>query len=73
MKFYKERLLSDAQLKRLGEHKYSCTSNSICDSLLQPWWNWLVTYVPIWLAPNLITLTGLFINVITTLILVWYV
>ncbi|XP_017772691.1 PREDICTED: choline/ethanolaminephosphotransferase 1 isoform X5 [Nicrophorus vespilloides] len=72
MKFYKERLLSDVQLKRLGEHKYSCTSNSICDTLLQPWWNWLVSKVPIWLAPNLITLIGLFVNISTTLILVWY-
>lgn len=71
MKLYKDRLLSDAQLKRLGEHKYSCSSTSICDSLLQPWWNWLVTYIPIWLAPNLITVTGLFINVITTLVLIW--
>lgn len=71
MKFYKQRLLSDAQLKRLGEHQYSCQSNSLLDKLLQPYWNWLVSKVPIWLAPNLLTICGLIINIITALILVW--
>ncbi|XP_068906016.1 cholinephosphotransferase 1 isoform X4 [Tenebrio molitor] len=72
MKLYKERLLSDAQLKRLGEHQYSCQSVSILDKLLQPYWNWLTSKVPIWLAPNLITILGLIVNIVTALILIWY-
>ncbi|XP_012260392.1 cholinephosphotransferase 1 isoform X5 [Athalia rosae] len=72
MQFYKERLLSPGQLKRLNEHKYSCTSVSLMDPFLQPWWNWLVSKVPLWLAPNLITIIGLVINILTTLILVWH-
>ncbi|XP_013140593.1 PREDICTED: cholinephosphotransferase 1 [Papilio polytes] len=72
MQFYKERILNAAQLKRLSEHKYSCTSASILDAWLQPWWCWLVSKTPLWLAPNLITILGLIINVVTTLILVWY-
>ncbi|XP_011871639.1 PREDICTED: cholinephosphotransferase 1 isoform X3 [Vollenhovia emeryi] len=72
MQFYKERLLSPGQLKRLSEHKYSCTSNSLLDGLLQPWWDWLVSKVPLWLAPNLITVLGLIVNIVTTLILVYY-
>ncbi|XP_018316431.1 choline/ethanolaminephosphotransferase 1 isoform X5 [Mycetomoellerius zeteki] len=72
MQFYKDRLLSSGQLKRLSEHKYSCTSNSILDGLLQPWWDWLVSKVPLWLAPNLITVLGLIVNIVTTLILVYY-
>ncbi|XP_063909530.1 cholinephosphotransferase 1-like isoform X4 [Zophobas morio] len=72
MKLYKERLLSDAQLKRLGEHQYSCQSVSIMDKLLQPYWNWLTSKVPIWLAPNLITILGLVVNIVTALILIWY-
>lgn len=71
MKLYKQRLLSEAQLKRLGEHQYSCQSNSILDKLLQPYWNWLVSKIPIWLAPNLLTICGLIINIVTSLILVW--
>ncbi|GLH13294.1 Putative sn-12-diacylglycerol ethanolamine-and cholinephosphotransferase [Gryllus bimaculatus] len=72
MFLYKERLLSPGQLKRLSEHKYSFTSTSLLDSLLQPWWNWLVSKLPLWLAPNLITVWGLIVNILTTLILVWY-
>ncbi|XP_066992925.2 choline/ethanolaminephosphotransferase 1 isoform X4 [Anabrus simplex] len=72
MWFYKERLLSSGQLKRLSEHRYSCTSVSLLDPLLQPWWNWLVSKLPLWLAPNLITVSGLIVNILTTLILVWY-
>ncbi|KPJ16243.1 Choline/ethanolaminephosphotransferase 1 [Papilio machaon] len=72
MQFYKERILNAAQLKRLSEHKYSCTSASILDAWLQPWWCWLVSKTPLWLAPNLITILGLIVNVVTTLILVWY-
>lgn len=71
MKLFKDKLLSSAQLKRLGEHKYSCSSNSLFDPLLQPYWTWLVGRVPIWLAPNLITILGLLVNIFTTLILVW--
>ncbi|XP_044255893.1 choline/ethanolaminephosphotransferase 1 isoform X3 [Tribolium madens] len=72
MKLYKERLLSDAQLKRLGEHQYSCQSVSILDKLLQPYWNWLTSKVPLWLAPNLITILGLIVNIVTALILIWF-
>ncbi|XP_021188912.1 cholinephosphotransferase 1 isoform X3 [Helicoverpa armigera] len=72
MQFYKERILNAAQLKRLSEHKYSCTSASILDAWLQPWWCWLVSKTPLWLAPNLITILGLIVNIVTTLILVWF-
>ncbi|XP_029036926.1 choline/ethanolaminephosphotransferase 1 bbc isoform X7 [Osmia lignaria lignaria] len=72
MQFYKEKLLSPGQLKRLSEHKYSCTTNSLLDGLLQPWWDWLVSKVPLWLAPNLITILGLIVNIVTTLILIYY-
>ncbi|XP_076175435.1 choline/ethanolaminephosphotransferase 1 bbc isoform X5 [Ptiloglossa arizonensis] len=72
MQLYKEKLLSPLQLKRLNEHKYKCTTKSLLDELLQPWWNWLVSKVPLWLAPNLITVLGLTVNILTTLILVYY-
>ncbi|XP_037086484.1 cholinephosphotransferase 1-like isoform X2 [Pollicipes pollicipes] len=72
MLFGRDRLLSPAKLQSLDEHKYSCQSNSILDPFMQPWWNWLVTKCPLWLAPNLITLAGLAVNIITTLILVYY-
>ncbi|XP_054269904.1 choline/ethanolaminephosphotransferase 1 isoform X4 [Macrosteles quadrilineatus] len=72
MIFFKEKLLSAAQLKRLGEHKYKYDSCSLLDPYLQVYWNWLVSKVPIWLAPNLITILGLLVNILTTLLLVWF-
>ncbi|XP_034949788.1 choline/ethanolaminephosphotransferase 1 isoform X2 [Chelonus insularis] len=72
MQIYKEKILSPGQLKRLSEHKYSCSNASFLDKYLQFWWEWLVDKVPLWLAPNLITIVGLIINIATTLILVYY-
>ncbi|KAH8384636.1 hypothetical protein KR093_003774 [Drosophila rubida] len=63
-------ILSPQQLRKLSEHKYSCFSASLLDPLLQPWWNWLVAQTPLWLAPNLITIVGLILNIVTTLILI---
>ena len=64
-------VLSSSQLKRLGDHKYSCTSSSLLEPFLQPWWNWVVSQLPFWLAPNLITITGLAVNIITSLVLIY--
>ncbi|XP_057662569.1 cholinephosphotransferase 1 isoform X1 [Diorhabda carinulata] len=72
MKLYRQKLLSEVQLKKLGEHEYSCQSHSLLDKILQPYWSWLVLKVPIWLAPNLITIVGLCINIFTSLLLTWY-
>lgn len=70
--FDSQRILSPAQLKRLSEHKYSCASDSLLDPVLQPYWNKLTSCLPLWLAPNLITVAGLIVNILTTLVLVWY-
>uniref|UniRef100_A0AAG5DHC2 diacylglycerol cholinephosphotransferase n=1 Tax=Anopheles atroparvus TaxID=41427 RepID=A0AAG5DHC2_ANOAO len=72
MYFYKQKLLHPVQLKKLGDHKYSCTNVSLMDPFLQPWWCWLVSKVPMWFAPNLITIVGLIINIITTLVLIYF-
>jgi hypothetical protein len=70
--FDSQKILSPAQLKRLSEHKYSCASDSLLDPVLQPYWNKLTSCLPLWLAPNLITVAGLIVNILTTLVLVWY-
>lgn len=44
----------------LLKYKYSGEDRSIISLyVLSPYWNWLVTWVPLSVAPNLITLTGL--------------
>lgn len=66
------RVLSDSQLKRLVDHKYSTEGRSLIEPLFQPYWNWLVTKMPLWLAPNLMTISGLAVNVISSLVVVFY-
>lgn len=72
MIFSSNDILTPAQLKRLAEHKYSSCGSTFLDPLLQPYWNWLVTKLPLSLAPNLMTISGLIITIVTTLILVYY-
>ncbi|PAV59255.1 hypothetical protein WR25_09898 [Diploscapter pachys] len=63
-------LCTPEEMKRLGEHKYSCVDNSFLDELIMKrWWEYAVTWCPMWMAPNLITLIGLIINLATILIL----
>lgn len=72
LKMKSDSVLSNSQLKRLAEHKYSCTNSSLLDPFLQPWWNWVVQCLPLWLAPNLITIMGLAVNIVTSLVLIYY-
>ncbi|XP_067128235.1 choline/ethanolaminephosphotransferase 1-like isoform X2 [Centruroides vittatus] len=72
MIFSSNDILSPSQLKRLTEHRYSSSGSTILDPLVQLFWNWLVTKLPIWLSPNLMTISGLFVNIFTSLLLIFY-
>ncbi|XP_044535084.1 cholinephosphotransferase 1 [Gracilinanus agilis] len=64
--------LSLVQLRRLEEHRYSAEGSSLFEPVLQPFWSWLVELVPLWMAPNAITLLGLLLNLLSSLLLVFY-
>lgn len=64
--------LSPAQLKRLEEHKYSASGRSLFEPPCQIYWNWLVQQIPTWIAPNTLTIVGLLVNILSTLVLVYY-
>lgn len=64
--------LSRQQLRRLEDHRYSSDGRSLMEFFMQGYWCWLVNKVPLWMAPNLITIVGLATNIISTLILVYY-
>jgi len=72
MIFTETHILSDKELKRLKDHKYSSSCVSLLDPMMQKYWNWFVTLVPLWVAPNLITMAGLTVNIVTSLVLVTY-
>uniref|UniRef100_UPI00358E0459 cholinephosphotransferase 1-like n=1 Tax=Myxine glutinosa TaxID=7769 RepID=UPI00358E0459 len=59
--------LSAEQLRRLREHRYTSLGQSVLDAALQPWWEWLLCFVPLHIAPNALTLLGLFANAVSTL------
>lgn len=65
-------VLSEDQLQRLARHKYSASGVSAVEPYLQPFWRWLVEQIPLWWAPNALTLAGLVINGLTTVILLAY-
>ena len=60
-------VLSDTQLRGLKNHVYKAVGISITEHVYQPFWRWLVTQVPLWVAPNLLTFAGLLLNVATCL------
>lgn len=39
-------------------YKYKPCDESLISPLLQPYWEWCVTLLPMWMAPNLVTLLG---------------
>lgn len=65
-------ILSQDQLHKLGEHKYSAQGCSVMDPMMQKFWRWLVEQIPETWAPNSLTIAGLALNVLATLILVFY-
>ncbi|VDK88292.1 unnamed protein product [Litomosoides sigmodontis] len=59
-----------AQMDRLREHKYSSVDTSWLDEYcMKRFWEYVVQFYPMWVAPNVITMSGFFINLITVLIL----
>ncbi|KAM3175658.1 hypothetical protein ACTXT7_008098 [Hymenolepis weldensis] len=64
--------LSPEQLLNLKEHKYSSRGSSISEKYFQVFWRSLVPYIPKRIAPNTLTLTGLILNTLSVLILLYY-
>ena len=66
----KTKYLSDRELNELKNYKYKSGDYSILDKVLTPYWNWCVEFLPLWLAPNLVTLIGFGFVIVSTLQLV---
>ncbi|KAM7535096.1 hypothetical protein Aperf_G00000094024 [Anoplocephala perfoliata] len=64
--------LTPEQLQNLKDHKYSCRGSSISERYFQVFWCSLVPFIPKRIAPNTLTLTGLIINTVSILILLYY-
>jgi hypothetical protein len=62
-------VLTEQQLKRLKEHKYASEGTTLFDPFMQKFWKWLVEFCPLWVAPNLVTIVGLALNIGTSVLL----
>lgn len=51
--------IKEENLQYLTQHKYQTTGYSKLDNQMNFFWEWVVTWFPNWLAPNLITVIGL--------------
>lgn len=55
-----DELLQDRSLANLRKYKYRSTDTSPTSKyILNPFWTWSATFMPRWLAPNVITLIGI--------------
>ena len=60
-------------IENLINYKYSGGDNSILYRfVINPFCNWFVEYLPKWLAPNVITVSGFFFNLFNLIITTYY-
>ena len=65
-------VLTAKEISRLREHRYASEGTTLLDPWMQHFWKWLVEYCPLWVAPNLLTIIGLVINIATSVLLLIY-
>jgi phosphatidylglycerophosphate synthase len=56
------------EIEVVKTYKYNVKVDSICAKFLRPFWNWLIEFFPLTIAPNLITLIGFLFEVVSFLI-----
>lgn len=56
--YFRKQIISTVGLERVASHVYKAGTYSVLDNYLNYWWNYIVEWMPLWLAPNVITLIG---------------
>lgn len=65
--------LSKSQLSGFKKYKYSSVdTNPIAKYVMHPFWDNLIEFFPVWLAPNVITFTGFLFIIQSFLLLTFY-
>ena len=62
--------LTAEKIEGLKKHKYAREGISFVEPYMDHFWWKLAGNVPLWVTPNLLTLTGLVINIASTLLLI---
>lgn len=73
MSLFKYKYLSQEQLKRLDSYKYAAVDTSpLSQYVMHPFWNFVVKFVPMNIAPNVLTLAGFVFTLIIAISLTYY-
>lgn len=59
--------LREKDLASLDHYVYHGADYTLVENLLNPFWTWFASFFPSWMAPNMITLIGLIINVVSSI------
>lgn len=65
-------VLSKQDLDMIAAYKYKPGAYTHLDDALTPFWNWAVTLLPLWMAPNLVTFIGLVGTCLASLLVTSY-
>jgi ethanolaminephosphotransferase len=66
--------ISEEALENLKYYKYASIDKSLISKyILRPYWEWMTTLFPLWMAPNLITLCGLGFIIVNVILAIIYV
>lgn len=59
--------LREKDLNSLDHYVYHSADYTLVETVLNPFWTWFASFFPSWMAPNMITLIGLIINVASSI------
>ncbi|KAK6989472.1 ethanolaminephosphotransferase 1 [Biomphalaria glabrata] len=65
--------LSREVLSGFDNYKYSAIDSSpVSNYICHPFWNFCVKFVPLWIAPNVLTLTGFLLLLVNFIVMTYY-
>lgn len=67
-----DRFITPEGLKQLDNYKYKPGKYTWLDNALQPYWEYVVSLVPTWVAPNVLTFAGWLSLLSSTVVILLY-
>jgi ethanolaminephosphotransferase len=55
--------LTQEDIEKVKNYKYVTSEATPLDKVFDPWWNWCVSKLPMWVSPNLITCSGIILPI----------
>lgn len=72
MTYLTGKFITESGLQAIKDHKYKSGGYSFVDNLMNKYWEWSVSLVPMTVAPNTLTLIGLLFNLVFYGIMAFY-